>query len=67
VEEKLLTCKELAAKLQVKPGTIRLWTQQGRLPVVRIGRTVRFKLADVIKAGSVAPTTNSDELNGDQP
>ena len=47
-EDPLLTCAELAERLRLKPATIRLWTRQGKIPVVRLGaRAVRYRQRDV--------------------
>ena len=47
-EDPLLTCAELAERLRLKPATIRLWTRQGKIPVVRLGpRAVRYRSRDV--------------------
>ena len=46
---KLLTRDEAAAYLNVKPNTLAIWATTGRydLPFVRIGRCVRYRLADL--------------------
>ena len=43
----LLKPEEAAAYLNVSAHTIRQWIWQKRLPVVRIGRTVRLRLEDL--------------------
>jgi excisionase family DNA binding protein len=43
----LLKPEEAAAYLSVSAHTIRQWIWQKRLPVVRIGRTVRLRLEDL--------------------
>jgi len=47
--ESLLTCSQLASRLNVKPSTVRAWTSQRRIPFVRLanGRAVRYREADV--------------------
>jgi excisionase family DNA binding protein len=40
--EALLTVDEVAARLRVKPATIRKWVHMRMIPVVRLGRAVRF-------------------------
>ena len=46
-----LGCKELAARLHVKPCTVRAWAREGRIPAVRISRrTIRFDFGEVIAA-----------------
>ncbi len=48
MDDKLLTCNELADALRVRPATIRRWQYCRRIPAVRIGcRTVRYRLRDV--------------------
>jgi excisionase family DNA binding protein len=48
LNEKLLTRREVADALAVKEQTISKWAMTGKhLPVVRIGRTVRYRAADV--------------------
>ena len=45
--ERLLDYRECAELLHIKPSTVRLWVFQKRLPVVRIGRAVRFRPSDL--------------------
>jgi excisionase family DNA binding protein len=48
MDEKLLTCDELADALKLRPATIRRWTYMKRIPAVRIGRrSIRYRLRDV--------------------
>lgn len=47
--EKLLTPQEIADILGVQPSTIYQWTHQGYIPHVKIGKFIRFRLADVSK------------------
>jgi excisionase family DNA binding protein len=49
---KLLTTDEVANLLSVKPATIRKWVHLQEIPVVRLGRAVRFKI-DRLNADSV--------------
>ena len=47
----LLTAEELAAKLRVRPATVRDWARRGRIPTVRLTRkTVRYRLPAVVEA-----------------
>jgi excisionase family DNA binding protein len=47
--EKHLTIEELAEREGVPPGTVRQWNSRGTGPqYMRIGRYVRYRLADVI-------------------
>ena len=49
LSEPLLTCAELADRLNVRPATIRAWTFQRRIPYVRIGaRAVRYRASDCL-------------------
>ena len=45
--ERLLTIKEAAEKLGVKPNTLYLWVSQKRVPHRKIGRLVRFRECDL--------------------
>jgi excisionase family DNA binding protein len=45
----LLTKKELAPHLRVGPRTLDEWMRKGRVPFLKIGKTVRFRLADVLE------------------
>ncbi len=48
MEDRLLTCEELADVLKLRPGTIRKLTYQRRIPAVRIGkRSIRYRLREV--------------------
>ena len=40
--DRLLTYQQLAAWLQVSPGTLRNWVSQEFIPFVKVGRVVRF-------------------------
>ncbi|MBL6081800.1 helix-turn-helix domain-containing protein [Belnapia sp. T18] len=46
--EPLLTTAELATWLQVSERTLRRWRKTGRITAVEIGRTVRFRLSDLV-------------------
>jgi excisionase family DNA binding protein len=45
----LLTKRQLAPKLQIAPRTLDLWMRKGRIPFLKVGRTVRFRLGDVLE------------------
>jgi len=47
--EKLLTVPEVAQLLQVKPSTIYTWVRQGKIAHTRVGRLIRFTLAQIKK------------------
>jgi excisionase family DNA binding protein len=47
----LLTTNDIAAKLRLKPTTIREWVRQGRIPEIKLSRKVRrFDLGEVLAA-----------------
>ena len=43
----LLTIKEVATRLQIKPSTLYAWAAQGRLPCFKIHGLVRFRREDL--------------------
>ena len=45
--DQFFTVKTLADKLAVTPITIYRMVDQGKLPAVRIGKSIRFKPADI--------------------
>ena len=47
-ESRLLTARELAARLGVSEAGVRKWLLEGKLPAVRLGKCVRFDLAEVL-------------------
>jgi len=47
--DRLLTVAEVAERLGLKVATIRKMIFQRRIPVVKIGRSVRFKPEDIEK------------------
>ena len=47
--QKLLTKRDIAHELQLGMRTIDVWMKAGRLPFLKIGKTVRFRLADVLE------------------
>jgi len=63
--EKLFTADEVREALKVKMPTIRSWIHQGRLPVVRAGRSVRIResvLNKIIEEGLDAVTQKKDTI-----
>lgn len=46
---KLMTTDEVADLLSVKPATIRKWVHLQEIPVVRLGRAVRFRADELEK------------------
>jgi excisionase family DNA binding protein len=43
----LLTVSEIVQRLRVSKRTVRRWIAAGRLPVIRLGRAVRIRPADL--------------------
>ena len=48
--EGLLTTKEIAPRLFIKPKTAALWARQEKIPAFKIGRKLAFKWTDVEQA-----------------
>ena len=45
----LLRKQELAEKLAISKRTLDIWMQKGRIPFLKVGRSVRFRLPDVLE------------------
>jgi excisionase family DNA binding protein len=45
----LLRKPELANKLAISKRTLDVWMRNGRVPFLKVGKTVRFRLADVLE------------------
>ena len=45
----LLRKRELAEKLAISKRTLDVWMQKGRIPFLKVGRSVRFRLPDVLQ------------------
>ena len=43
----LLTIKDLAEQLRMKPSTLYAWVSQNKIPCVRIHGLIRFRSADI--------------------
>jgi excisionase family DNA binding protein len=43
----LLTAKETGAYLGIKLGTVYTWKRQNRLPFIKLGKALRFRLSDL--------------------
>ncbi len=43
----LMTVKQVADYLQLKESTIYAWAQDHKIPAIKIGRTWRFRQADI--------------------
>lgn len=48
--DRLLTAAELAGILRMHPVSIRRLALAGKIPALHIGRSVRFRIADVLEA-----------------
>ena len=48
--DKLITRYELAHYLQIEQRTIRGWTARGLLPHYRLGKTIRYRVSEVLAA-----------------
>lgn len=46
--EKLLSVAELAASLGLNDETVRRLTRSGELPHVKVGKSIRYRLSDVV-------------------
>lgn len=49
----LLTVPQLASHLNVSQAAVRKWLLEGKLPAVRLGKAVRFDLAEVMERFAV--------------
>ena len=49
IEDKFLTVKDLVQALNVKESTLRDWIFKGQIPVIRIGRLIRFRWSEIEK------------------
>jgi excisionase family DNA binding protein len=47
--DRLLTKKEIAKRLQVSPRTVDQYMRDGRVCFLKLGKTVRFRWADVLE------------------
>jgi excisionase family DNA binding protein len=45
----LHTKRELAVRLRRSPRTVDLWMRQGKLPYLKIGKSVLFRWSDVLE------------------
>ena len=48
ISERFLTADELAAILNVSAHTIRKWRIQGKIPYYKLGRSLRFRVSEVL-------------------
>ena len=47
ITNRLRTIRETAAELGLSPNTVRLWISQGRMPHVRLGKTIRVRQSEI--------------------
>ena len=47
--DRLLTVAEAAALISLQPRTLYKWAYQGRIPAVRLGRALRFRLKTLLR------------------
>lgn len=45
--DKLLTCEQVAAELQVKTETVWAWIRQGKIPAYKVGSLYRVSAAEL--------------------
>ncbi len=45
----LLTKRGLAPRLEISPRTLDAWMKRGFVPYIKIGKSVSFRLADVLE------------------
>jgi excisionase family DNA binding protein len=48
-DDRLLDVHEAAALLGLRPSTLYQWAYQRRIPVVKIGRALRFRLSALLR------------------
>jgi excisionase family DNA binding protein len=46
-DDRLLTKVELAQRLRIDPRTVNIWMKRGRLPYLKLGKSLRFRWSDV--------------------
>ena len=47
--DRLLRKPELAEKLSISKRTLDVWMKRGRIPFLKVGKSVRFRLGDVLE------------------
>lgn len=51
MQKEILTVRELAKRLQLKPETIRIWARKGLIPSLHpTPKTLRFEMQSVLEA-----------------
>ncbi|MFH1919443.1 MAG: helix-turn-helix domain-containing protein [Planctomycetota bacterium] len=66
IASQLLTPAETAEHLGIQEQTLAVWRTTGRhgLPFVRVGRSIRYRLADVEEWLAGRTVTSTGELDG---
>ncbi len=60
----LVTAAEMAARLRIKPTTLREWAREGRVPSIRITpKVIRFDAEAVILSLSAQKPTTAGSCN----
>jgi addiction module HigA family antidote len=61
---KLLSRKEAAAFLRLKPNTLTIWAMTGkyRLPYIKLGKTVRYRMSDLKEFSDKIPNIHPGEI-----
>ena len=71
ITNRLRTIRETAGELGLSPNTVRLWISQGRVPYVRLGKTIRVSQTEMSTPGEncsfVAPENCTPSDAGDEP
>jgi excisionase family DNA binding protein len=49
LNDRLIDAETAAYLSDIKPETWRKWGREGKIPVVKIGRSVRFRISDIEK------------------
>jgi|DEB0MinimDraft_6_1074348.scaffolds.fasta_scaffold46052_3 excisionase family DNA binding protein len=57
VEPKILSAEDAAQYLDIALITLRRWAQQGRIPHLRAGRLLKFRIADLDRWIDLQTTT----------
>jgi excisionase family DNA binding protein len=68
--KRLLTVQEAAQLLAVSVSTLYGWVWQRRIPFIKIGRAVRFEVADLekfIQGNRIPPRSLSGDLETNRP
>src|SRR5713226_8626542 len=47
VSKMLLTIKDVARQLQIKPSTLYAWATQGKIPCLKVHRLIRFRPEEI--------------------